>query len=134
MVYRTQTKPPRTPLVQRRPRVHKDDYLAFIRTLPCVICGLHPCEACHVRYSNLQYGKRTTGVGIKPDDRWAVPMCSRHHREQHSRGERIWWEGRKIDPLVIAAMLFSAFMGDDKAAAEMIASSARLYVGGTENG
>jgi len=46
-------------------------------------------------------------MGRKVSDRFTVPLCQLHHRELHRRGnERAWWEGRGIDPLVIAAILW----------------------------
>jgi hypothetical protein len=27
-------------------------------------------------------------MGMKPDDRWTVPLCSRHHGEGHQSGWR----------------------------------------------
>jgi hypothetical protein len=33
-------------------------------------------------------------MGERPSDRWVIPLCSRHHREQHERGdEKAWWGG-----------------------------------------
>ena len=33
------------------------------------------------------------GMGIKPDDKWSMPLCFKHHTEQHNyqKGERAWW-------------------------------------------
>lgn len=50
------------------------EYLAWIRTLPCVICG-NFAEADHVR---------TRGAG--GTDRQAVPLCHTHHMERHTIG------------------------------------------------
>ena len=44
-------------------------YIAFIRTKPCIICG-RKAVAAHVR--NLKWG---AGVGQKPWDYCAVPLC-----------------------------------------------------------
>jgi hypothetical protein len=112
------------PVGQKRPRIRDGDYLAFIRTLPCVICWAHPVEACHVRYNALAYGKPITGVGNKPDDRWTVPMCHEHHSQQHANGERLWWIEKKIDPLAVAALIYSHWTVDDLKAARQVIMSA----------
>lgn len=54
--------------------------------------------------------KRPTGLGEKPDDKWAMPLCSEHHREQHSMGEREFWEGYGIDPIRNCLALFELFL------------------------
>ena len=47
-------------------------------------------------------------MGRKVSDRFTVPICRLHHRELHRRGkERAWWENHAIDPLAIAAILWS---------------------------
>ena len=50
-------------------------YLAYIRTLPCIICG-GIAEPCHVRKS--YWG---AGVSQKPHDYVAVPGCRTHHND-----------------------------------------------------
>lgn len=115
-------------------RPHRPDHahLRFVHGLPCIYpgCGA-PGEAAHVRYASTAHGKVETGGGRKPDDRWVVPLCPRHHREgpdaQHNHNEREWWAALKIDPLTIAALLFSASKaGEDREAAEFICRHARV--------
>ena len=117
---------------QRRPRAEREGYLAFVRRLPCLICrvtNMTKIHAAHVRYHSFKHGKTETGVGRKPDDRWAVPLCESHHLlgpdAQHDSGEREWWESKKIDPLVIAALLYSHYSVNDEYAASQVAISAR---------
>lgn len=87
-------------------RVQSENYLSFIRILPCCICGENTSvEACHIRYGDRRAAKRPTGMGEKPDDRWAVPLCGHHHREQHSFGEQKWWRAVGKDPIFIALAL-----------------------------
>jgi hypothetical protein len=96
-------------LRQRRPRVRNERHLSLVRKLPCLICGRHPSEAAHVRYGDEEHGKRSTGVAEKPSDKWAVPLCEKHHRTgkdaQHSSGERGWWQRQGIDPLALCEAL-----------------------------
>lgn len=85
------------------------NHLDYIRQLPCVICGDNTCtEAAHVRYGDARVAKPLTGIGIKPDDCWTVPLCSEHHRDQHKRGEYRWWKGLRIDPVFLALALWRA--------------------------
>ena len=70
----------------RRPKPTDDpDYLAFIRTLPCLICG-NPAEPHH------SAPKSTDQRG---PDRGALPLCRKHHRRgfatsAHTLGKRFW--------------------------------------------
>lgn len=112
----------------KRPRKPCVEHLRFVHDQPCLICGA-PGEAAHVRYASAAHGKVETGAGRRPDDRWVVPLCPAHHREgadaQHNHNERDWWEQHGIDPLVIAALLWSC-TGDDEAARH-ICLNARLH-------
>jgi hypothetical protein len=59
-------------------------YLAFIRTLPCAVCGTRRnIEAAHT-------GPR--GLGQKAPDTSAIPLCVKHHRtgsdSYHKLGRR----------------------------------------------
>lgn len=103
---------------QRRPRQKDDGHLKFIRQLPCVICGDNTStEAAHVRMPDPSVAKPLTGIAIKPDDRFTVPLCGKHHMDQHSMSEREWWHGRG-DPVKIALALYS--VSGDHAAGEQI--------------
>lgn len=104
----------------RRPRRKDEKHLAWIRTLPCVICGNDiQTEAAHVRMKNMRYAKTEAGVGAKPGDHWTLPLCGVHHREQHERGENVFWLDHRKDPFTIALALW-AETGDDKAATIII--------------
>jgi len=108
---------------KKRPRNEDKRHLDFIRGLPCLLCGARS-EAAHVRYAGSYYGKGETGVGRKPDDRWVVPLCSEHHRTgpdaQHGTSEKNWWKKMGVNPLIAAALLYSASSVDDEEAAKMI--------------
>jgi hypothetical protein len=69
---------------QPRPtRIRDEKYLAWIREQPCLVTMHKPCddiEAHHIRRN----GK--SGVGTKPSDRRAVPLCASLHRWYHERG------------------------------------------------
>jgi len=83
-------------------RIRSKEHLQFVASRPCVICGRTPAHAHHVRYA------QTRGLALKVSDEFTVPLCAIHHSENHSTGdERRWWHERKIDPLVVAAELWS---------------------------
>jgi hypothetical protein len=41
----------------------------------------------------------------KPSDKWTVPLCGRHHREQHTMNEMEFWKKYQIDPFMLAMKL-----------------------------
>ena len=97
-------------------------HLAFIRQLPCVACGkAAPSEAAHVRSG------ADGATGMKPSDRYSVPLCSSCHELQHQFGELTFWSTLRIDPLNVAFRLWTV-SGDIKAG-ERIAFRARQRIG-----
>lgn len=113
---------------QKRPRIHDEAHLAFIRTLHCCICGAACPDPAHIRSENGLYGKRETGGGEKSSDKWTVPLCRTHHDEQHKALERngasaeiTWWASKGIDPFGLALALYAA-SGDDEIAEGIIRS------------
>ena len=105
----------------KRPRVHDEKHLDFIRSLPCVSCGNDTAtEAAHLRAGNLKYGKRETGMGEKPSDKWTLPVCSSCHREQHEGDESLFWAVRGVNPWVLAMTLHD-ISGDRDTAMEVLA-------------
>jgi hypothetical protein len=92
-------------LRQRQPREKSKKYLDYIRSLPCCICGDNTTtEAAHLRTSNIELGKDDHGWG-RPDDKWALPLCGKHHREQHTMNEMDFWRCHGKDPFLIAITL-----------------------------
>lgn len=85
-------------------------YLAMIRTLPCLKCGMEPSEAAHVRYASAAFGK-ASGLGKKPSDSDTVPLCAGCHRldrdAQHSRSEKAFWASLGINPLIVCQQLYA---------------------------
>lgn len=58
--------------------VRTDDYLDFIRSKPCCLCGKEgPSEAHHVAQG---------GVGMKGSDMSCIPLCSEHHVLTEDKG------------------------------------------------
>ena len=94
---------PRT-VARRKPNLdsrRRGQHLNFVRQLPCVACGrAAPSEPAHVRTGT------DGGVGIKPGDRYAVPLCTACHSKQHRIGELSFWSALRIDPLNVAFRLW----------------------------
>ena len=44
-------------------------------------------------------------VGMKPGDRYAVPLCTACHAKQHRVGELTFWSALRFDPLNVALRL-----------------------------
>lgn len=93
-------------LRQKQPRIEYPAYLAYVRTQPCMICARPGSDAAHIRTGSLVNKKPHTGFGEKPDDKWALPLCRDHHREQHSMNERAFWRRYGINPFLAAIRLY----------------------------
>lgn len=105
---------------QRRPREHDEKHLAFIRQLPCLICGdSTSTEAAHVSMADNRADKRYVGTSEKADDCWALPLCGAHHRDQHTVGEKRFWDFGVIDPIFVCLALWRV-SGDCEAGERII--------------
>ena len=76
-------------------------YLAWIRTLPCIVCGAdRGIEASHTG---------PHGLGQKSSDYSAIPLCIRHHRSgndsYHKLGPRRFAEVHDLDIRAIVSRL-----------------------------
>lgn len=61
-----------------RNRVYgSQDRAAWMRALPCAICGRSPCEVAHTT---------TGGMGRKADAETTIPLCPPCHRLQRQKG------------------------------------------------
>ena len=111
--------------MNRQPRQHDEKHLAFIRQLPCIACGDNTStEAAHIRFADRSIAKRETGMAEKPDDRFTVPLCGKHHREQHEMGNELqWWrDDLEIDPVKVALALYSV-TGDHERGEQIVMAS-----------
>lgn len=103
----------------------KDEkHLDFIRSLPSVVSGRWPVEACHVRAGSAEHNKKTTGKGQKPSDAWVLPLTPDEHRDQHSGAELAFWSRHGINPFDIASKLYQ--ISGDRDAALKIIRNARI--------
>ena len=87
-------------------------YLAMVRQCPCLDCGLDPAgTAAHVRMQSGAHNKHG-GIGKKPADRWALPLCDMCHTigetSQHRVGEREYWHRFGLNPLLVCVKLYGA--------------------------
>lgn len=66
---------------------------AGVRRHHCCVpgCRQQPIECAHVRSGT------DGGTSLKPSDRWAISLCSEHHREQHRIGEAAFERQHSID-------------------------------------
>lgn len=87
----------------KQPREKDAKYLRAIRKLPCLVCRQTPSEAAHVRIGS------NAGMGLKPHDRRTIPLCHKHHMEQHSLGEQRFWILMDYTAEEIMAALVSAY-------------------------
>lgn len=86
-------------------RERNKKHLIAVSQLGCILCGVRPVQVAHIRMR--APGKPNPGMGQKPSDRYVVPLCYTHHTEQHSMGERRFWELKGVDPLAIADKLYN---------------------------
>ena len=74
-------KPRTTPLRRKRikprrsSRIRDGEFMAVVRTMPCVVQGMDPCEG-GIEASHC--GDR--GLGQKASDDTTVPKCRKHHQ------------------------------------------------------
>ena len=66
------------------------------------------------------------GVGIKPADRYAVPLCASCHANQHRVGELTFWSALRVDPLNVSFRLWTVLA--DITAGERIVFRARQQI------
>lgn len=81
--------------VRESSRLRSPSHLAFVRGFACACFKSQECEgkieAHHVR----EHGNG--GMGLKPDDSDAVPLCALHHSEGHRIGWATFQLKHKVD-------------------------------------
>ncbi len=95
-------------LVTKKGIIRSPKHLGAIRAVRlCVACGKSgPVDAAHIRFHDPKHDFAPVGIGKKPDDWRATPLCRNCHEKQHSMSERKFWEGLMIDPYVLAMDLW----------------------------
>lgn len=102
---------------QRQPRVQDKAYLAALRRRRCYVGAItgQPCagrtDPAHIRFTDLKAGRVNPGLQNKSDDRWCLPVCRKHHDEQHAYGnEAKWWAVEVgVDPNDLAREVYADF-------------------------
>jgi DNA recombination protein Rad52 len=97
--------------VLRPRRVRDKAHLRRVAQEPCLVCGRQPAQAHHLKFLEPR------GLGLKPSDAYAVPLCRLHHRALHDTGnEEAWWRQHRIDPAPEALRLWQAARAPAEAA------------------
>jgi DNA recombination protein Rad52 len=92
---------PAVPIGLRPRRVRDKAHLRRVAQQPCVVCGRMPAQAHHLKFLEPR------GLGLRPSDSFAIPLCRLHHRALHDHGdEAAWWRQQKIDPVPEADRLW----------------------------
>lgn len=64
-------------MFQKTKRISDEDILEFYRHRRCDICGVKPCDPCHIK---------TRGAGGSDEHFNLMSLCRTHHTEQHMLG------------------------------------------------
>lgn len=97
--------PPKKPKAAKRAtRWRSQAHMNHVRSFACAVCwSTVNIEAAHVRLGS------GAGIGQKPDDWRAVPLCGRGggtdggegcHARQHRVGEATFWTGWDVEKLI----------------------------------
>jgi DNA recombination protein Rad52 len=83
-------------------RIRDKEHLQHVASQSCLVCGREPAQAHHFTHAQPKALSRKSG------DQWTVPLCAIHHWQLHDHGNEVkWWEGKKIDALEIATVLWA---------------------------
>lgn len=99
----------------RRKNSHKADaekrcqpFLKWLRGRNCAINSPACCWAIEAAHCDHGGDK---GMGTKPSDRFAIPLCGRHHDRQHTLGRKTFEARYGIDMLAIASEYWRQWPG-----------------------
>lgn len=108
-------------------RIRDKKHLAFVRTLPCIMCSMtgripfslrhadsieFESEPAHIRLQS------NSGTALKPSDDRVAPLCWLHHRAEH-RGAKTFWDDKLDNAISLAKALYEV-SGDRAKAIELI--------------
>jgi len=62
------------------------DYIKFIRSNGCRVCGQLPVDADHLEARGMGGGKKSGTVSNTKRDLSCIPLCRLHHTERHQLG------------------------------------------------
>lgn len=72
-------------LIPKQEIIRDEKYRRWVASLPCLCCGGEDVQCAHIRKGN------GGGMGIKPSDKFCVPLCVDCHAEQGNIGELKFW-------------------------------------------
>lgn len=98
--------------------IRSQGHLKWVRGCECAVAGKlerlgdgyarhHTCEG-RTEAHHVREGDHGHGVGLKPDDSAAVPLCSTAHKRGHDRGWQTFEKDYRVDLSSIAAALWKA--------------------------
>jgi hypothetical protein len=88
---------------QKIPRIRSKPHMAYVASLPCIVCGWHEVQVHH-----LTCGREAKARGLKASDSATLPTCAPCHTALHARGdERAFWHALGIDPIAAAERLWA---------------------------
>lgn len=80
---------------KRETRFRSQRHCTHIRQHACCVCDAEaPIEVAHVRLGS------GAGMGQKPHDYLAVPLCKTCHAAQHRHGERTFWQDSDVQAIM----------------------------------
>lgn len=80
---------PRTVPGSKREKREGDcpEHRKWVRQQPCLFNGTDCAGQMHAHHVRTA---ANSGVGMKPDDKFCVPLCALHHQRIHQNGEAFW--------------------------------------------
>lgn len=86
---------------QKIPRIRSKPHMAYVASLPCIVCGWHEVQVHHIMFA------QPRARGLKSGDNFTVGLCAPCHTALHARGdERAFWHALGIDPIAAADRLW----------------------------
>lgn len=88
---------------KEKPQIRSPQHLAWVRRYFCAVQN----DACEGRVEAAHARTGTDGgMGVKPGDNWAIPLCTHHHAIQHRIGEQSFETQYKINMKRLAEHLW----------------------------
>ena len=69
------------------------EYLKYIKSQPCLICGLTPVDPDHLEAIGMGNNRKNQ----TPKDFSCIPLCRWHHRDRHRMGTIDFCKHYRID-------------------------------------
>jgi len=97
-------KPPKSG-IRESSVIRSPSHLKFVRGFTCSVWHHECCEG-RIEAAHVRLGAHA-GMGQKPGDDRAIPLCQTHHAEQHRVGEATFAAKYAVDLEKIAARMWS---------------------------